>query len=85
VEVESVAVVASAHGEVEDFTRRIALLEGELVEVRQAQETAEENSRGLSDTAADVEQWWEESKRDAGNGLKSLPSYKPRVLSCTKS
>jgi hypothetical protein len=41
VELESVTVLASAHGEVEDFTRRIALLEGELVELHQAQETAE--------------------------------------------
>jgi hypothetical protein len=31
---------------------------------RHYQVTAEENSRGLSSTAADVEQLWEESERE---------------------
>jgi hypothetical protein len=35
-------------------TRRIALLEGELAEACQARDTAEENSQGLSDMAADT-------------------------------
>jgi hypothetical protein len=33
------------------------------VEVCQAREVAKENSHGLFDAVADVEQWWEESKR----------------------
>jgi hypothetical protein len=45
VEVENIATLASTRGEVEGFTQRISLLEGELVEVRQAQETTEENYR----------------------------------------
>jgi hypothetical protein len=61
IEVEGAAVLASAHGEAEDLAQRVALLEGELAEARQAREAAEENSRGLSDTVTDAEQWMGES------------------------
>jgi hypothetical protein len=44
VEVESTAMLASACGEADDLTWRIALLEGELAEAREARDTAEENS-----------------------------------------
>jgi hypothetical protein len=56
VEVESAAVLASAHGEVEDFALRIALLEGDQAEARQARDTTKENSQGLSDAVANTEQ-----------------------------
>jgi hypothetical protein len=56
VEVENAIALAFARGEVEDFIRRIALLKGNLPEVRQAREAAEENSRGLPDVAANAEQ-----------------------------
>jgi hypothetical protein len=62
VEVESAVVLASAHEEAEDLARRIALLEGELAEVRQARDMAKENSRGSFDMVADAERWLEESK-----------------------
>jgi hypothetical protein len=41
---ESTTALASACGKVEGFARRIALLEVELTEAHQAQETVEENS-----------------------------------------
>jgi hypothetical protein len=63
-EVESVAVLASARGEAEGFTRRIALLEGELMEAHQVHDTTEVNCRGLSDTAAYSDQRWEEAQRE---------------------
>jgi hypothetical protein len=56
-EVESVTALAFAHGEAEGFARRIALLEGELVEAHQARDPAEVNSWGLSNVVADVDQW----------------------------
>jgi hypothetical protein len=43
-EAESIATLASAHGEAEGLAQRIALLEGELKEARQAQDMAEANS-----------------------------------------
>jgi hypothetical protein len=63
-EAKSAAVLASAHGEAEGFTRRIALLEGELVEAHQVHGTTEVNSRGLSNAAAYSDQWWEEAQRE---------------------
>jgi hypothetical protein len=56
VEVESVEALASAHEVAEGLVWRITLLEGELTEVHRTREVAEENSWGLSNTAADVEQ-----------------------------
>jgi hypothetical protein len=56
-EAESATTLASVHEEAEGFARRVALLKGELVEERLAQDTTEENSRGFSDAAADVERW----------------------------
>jgi hypothetical protein len=49
--------LASTHEEAEGFAQRVALLKGELVEERLAQDTTEENSRGFSDIAAKVERW----------------------------
>jgi hypothetical protein len=63
-EEENVIALASAHGEVEVFARRIALLKGELSEARQARDTAETNSGGLSDVVADVERRQEQSERE---------------------
>jgi hypothetical protein len=51
----STAAMASAHKEAEGFTRRIALHEGELTEVRWARDTAKENSQGLFDATTDAE------------------------------
>jgi predicted trehalose synthase len=79
VELESATVMASAHEEAEGFARRIALLKDELPEARQAWVMAKKNSQRLSNAAADVERWWEEFERFAGNGLRSLPFYKPKA------
>jgi hypothetical protein len=49
-----------------------ALLEGELAEVSQAGEATEENSRGLSDAAAEAEPWWEESKMECREQVDEL-------------
>jgi hypothetical protein len=51
-EAESTAVHAFACEEAEGLAQKIALLEDEPVEMHQAREVAEENSRGLSDTEA---------------------------------
>jgi hypothetical protein len=72
VEVKSVAVLASAHEKAEGLVRRIALLEGDHAEVHQAREMAEENSRVLSNAAADAERRWEESKREFQQQFEEL-------------
>jgi hypothetical protein len=64
-EAESVTTLASAHGEAEGFTRRIALLEGKLMDTRQAQDMTEANNRGLFDVAANVDRRWEEAERES--------------------
>jgi hypothetical protein len=64
VEVESIVMLASTHEEAEGFVRKIVLLKGELVEVHRAREVAEENSRSLSDVAADAERRHEDSERE---------------------
>jgi hypothetical protein len=53
VEVENVAVLASAREDIEGLVRKVNLLEGELAEARRAREVAEENFHGLSDAVAD--------------------------------
>jgi hypothetical protein len=63
-EVDSAAALLSARGEAEEFTRRIALLEGELTKARQARDTTEANSQGLINAAADIDQWWEDAQRE---------------------
>jgi hypothetical protein len=64
VEAENAMMLASARKDVESLVRKIALLKGELVEVRQAREVAEENSHDLSYAVADAERQWEVSKRE---------------------
>jgi hypothetical protein len=64
VEADSVVMLASTHEEAEGFVRKIVLLKGELAEVHRAREVAEENSRSLSDVAADAERWHEDSERE---------------------
>jgi hypothetical protein len=84
VEVESTVTLASDREEVEGLVRRIALLEGALAEVHQAQEMAEENSCGLSDAAADAERRprrREESEKELQEELTLLQTRAPsRVL-----
>jgi hypothetical protein len=64
VEVENAMALASAHEDADGLVRKNALLEDKLVEVCQAREVAEENSRGLSDVAADAEHRWEVFARE---------------------
>jgi hypothetical protein len=52
-EVENAMMLASAGEDAEGLTRKVALLEGELVEVRQAQEVAEEKFHSLSNALVD--------------------------------
>jgi hypothetical protein len=52
VEAKSASALASGRGEAEDLAWRMALIEGDLAEVCQARDMAEENSQGLSDAAA---------------------------------
>jgi uncharacterized lipoprotein NlpE involved in copper resistance len=63
VEAENVMVLASTHKDAKCLVQKIALLKGELAEARRAQEVVEENSRGLFDTAANVERRCQVSQR----------------------
>jgi hypothetical protein len=56
-EVENAAMLAAAQEDAEGHARKVALLEGELVEVRQAREVAEEKFHNLSGTSADGARW----------------------------
>jgi hypothetical protein len=53
-EAEGTASFAFVHGEADEFTQKVALLEGELADARQAQDTVEVNFQGLSDGVANV-------------------------------
>jgi chromosome segregation ATPase len=63
---------------VEDFAQRIDLLEGELAKAHQAQDVAEENSRGLSNAVADTERWQEESNRKCQEWVEELTLLQAR-------
>jgi hypothetical protein len=52
-EAENAVVLASAREDVEGLVRKVALLEGELVEVRRAREAIEEKFHSLSAVSAD--------------------------------
>jgi hypothetical protein len=52
-EVEDAAVLASAREDAEGLVWRVTLLKGELVEVPQAREVAEEKFCRLTDTSVD--------------------------------
>jgi hypothetical protein len=55
-EVESATLLALVHGEADELTRKVAFLEGELKDARQARDIAEVNFQGLSTEVADVNQ-----------------------------
>jgi hypothetical protein len=77
-EAENAVALASAHKNVEGLVRKIALLEGELVEERRARELAKENSRGLSDAVADAERRWEVSTREHWEQFEELTLLQTR-------
>jgi hypothetical protein len=82
VEGESTAVLAFTREETESLVRKVDLLEGELVEVRQTHEVAEETTRGLSPVVPNAERWRERSLReDIRSSWSSSPSCRPRALS----
>jgi predicted DNA-binding antitoxin AbrB/MazE fold protein len=54
--VEDAVALASAREDAEDLVQKVTLPEGELVEVLQALEVAEEKFYSLTDTSADVAQ-----------------------------
>jgi hypothetical protein len=64
VEAENAMALASTHDDAEGLIRKITLLEGKLADERQAREVAKENSRGLSEEAADAERQWEVSEKE---------------------
>jgi hypothetical protein len=57
----STTTLASTRKETDSLVRKIALLEGELAEVRWAREVVEETACGLSDAAVDAKWRQEES------------------------
>jgi hypothetical protein len=52
-EMESVVVLASVREDAEGLVRKVALLEGELAEARQAQEVAEDKVRNMSSSSVE--------------------------------
>jgi hypothetical protein len=52
-EMESVVVLASVQEDAEGLVRKVALLEGELAEARQAREVAEEKVRNMSSSSVE--------------------------------
>jgi hypothetical protein len=50
---ESVVVLASVREDAEGLVRKVALLEGELAEARQAQEVAEDKVRNMSSSSVE--------------------------------
>jgi hypothetical protein len=60
-EAENTVVLASSHEDAKGHVRKITLLELD-----------EENSRGLSDTVADAEHWWEVSEREHQEQFEKL-------------
>jgi hypothetical protein len=81
VEEECTVTLASACEETETPFRKIALLEGELVEVCRAHKVTKETTGGLSAVAADVEQSREVSERGHGISLRRSPSCRLRAPS----
>jgi hypothetical protein len=72
VEAENAAALASAREDAEGLVRKIALLEGELVEARRAREVAEEKSRGLSNAVANAEHRWEVFEKECREHFEEL-------------
>jgi hypothetical protein len=72
VEAENTVVLASTREDAEGLVQKIALLEGELEEACQARDVPEENSRGLSDMAADAERRWKVSEREHREHFEEL-------------
>jgi hypothetical protein len=72
VETENAMTLDSTHDDAGGLARKIALLESELVDVRQAREVAEEKSRGLSDVAANTEHQWEEFEKGCQKNFEEL-------------
>jgi hypothetical protein len=84
IEVESVTTLASALGEAEGFTRRIALLESELMEVCQTWEQPRQTPEVCLTRRPMLTGGGRKLRGSAMNGFRSLPLCKPGVLTCTK-
>jgi hypothetical protein len=78
VEAESAAALASAHGEAEGFTRRVALLKGDVVNAHQARDMTEENFQCLSGVVADADRQWEEAQRECRELVQELTLLQTR-------
>jgi hypothetical protein len=72
VEVEKSVALASAHEDVEGLVWKIVFLECQLAEERRAREVAEENSRNMSEAAADAKHRWEVSERERQEQFEEL-------------
>jgi hypothetical protein len=71
-EVENATTLASAHEDVEGLVRKVILLRGELVEVRQAWEVVKEKFCSLSDVSADGLQWLVVSEKEHQEHFEEL-------------
>jgi outer membrane murein-binding lipoprotein Lpp len=63
VEQESAALLASICGEVSDLAQKVASLEGDVEDARQARDTAEVNFQNLSDKVAYHNRWQEDAEK----------------------
>jgi hypothetical protein len=80
--VENVVVQASIQEDAEGLIRKVTLLEGELVEARQAQEVAKEKFRSLSDASADGVRRLVISEMEHWEQFEELSLLRDWVLSC---
>jgi hypothetical protein len=62
-EAESASSLAFVHEEVDESARKVALIEGELANMHQAQDMTEVNFQGLSDKVTDVDWRRDNAKR----------------------
>jgi hypothetical protein len=81
-EVENTASLESAHEDAKGLTWKVTLLEGELVQARQAQEVAEEKFRSLSDASADGAWRLVFSKMESESSSRSFPFCRLGAPSC---
>jgi hypothetical protein len=77
-ETESAAVLASTCKEAEGSARRIAFLDGELMDVHEARDMAQVNSQNLSGVVADVDRRWEEDERECLERVQELTLLQTR-------
>jgi hypothetical protein len=55
-----------------ELPQKVALLEGELTDVHQTQDTVVVNFQGLSNRASGIDRWWEDAVRQCQDQAHEL-------------